>query len=184
MRIIGGKFKGRRLNPPNGLPVRPTTDFAKEGLFNVLNNIIDFEDIEVLDLFAGTGHIAFEFISRGASAVTAVDMHKGCVAFIDKTSESLGMENLHAVRANVFAFLKYPRSRFDLIFADPPYEMEGIDKIPELILQGGLLKDDGLLILEHSPKYNFTLHPNFDQQREYGRVNFSFFLSKENSTRA
>ena len=178
MRIISGKYRGRRLQPPVNLPVRPTTDFAKEGLFNILNNIVDFESLNVLDLFTGTGSIAFEFVSRGAAKVTAIDANHRCIEFIKKASEKFGADNLQPVKTNVFTFLKHTVGKFDLIFADPPYEMEGISDLPDLITSSALLSPGGLFILEHAAHYKFETHPCFDQRRAYGSVNFSFFKNK------
>lgn len=175
MRIVSGKYRGRRLQPPVGLPVRPTTDFAKEGLFNVLNNIIDFESIRVLDLFTGTGSISFEFLSRGAVEVTSVDSNFKCIDFIKKTADIIGINNLKPVKSNVFGYLKHPFGRFDLIFADPPYDLEGIGDLPDQVLESGMLADDGLFIMEHSIRLKYETHPCFVQKRVYGSVNFSFF---------
>jgi 16S rRNA (guanine966-N2)-methyltransferase len=175
MRIISGIYRGRRLLPPVNLPVRPTTDFAKEGLFNVLNNMVDFESLKVLDLFSGTGSIAFEFLSRGAIEVTAIDSNHRCVEFIKKTAETFGAGNIKAIKSNSFVFIKHMISTYDLIFADPPYDLEGIEAIPDLIFSSNLLADDGLLVLEHSSGYKFEKHPQFDSYRHYGSVNFSFF---------
>jgi 16S rRNA (guanine(966)-N(2))-methyltransferase RsmD len=157
------------------LPVRPTTDFAKEGLFNVLNNLVDFESLRVLDLFAGTGSIAFEFLSRGAIEVMAVDSNHRCVKFIKKTAETFGAPNIIAVKSNSFVFIKRMMATYDLVFADPPYDLEGIEAIPDLVFSSGLLADDGMLILEHSSGYKFEKHPAFHSHRQYGSVNFSFF---------
>jgi 16S rRNA (guanine966-N2)-methyltransferase len=179
MRIVSGKYRGRRLQPPVNLPVRPTTDFAKEGLFNVLNNTFDYESLTVLDLFSGTGSIAFEFLSRGAVEVTAVDSNHRCIDFIKKTAADFGASNLKAVKSNSFVFLKHMVAKFDLVFADPPYDLEGIESIPDLVFGSGLLAADGLLILEHSSRYKFEKHLNFEQHREYGSVNFSFFKAKD-----
>jgi 16S rRNA (guanine(966)-N(2))-methyltransferase RsmD len=176
MRIVSGNLRGRRIQPPVNLPVRPTTDFAKEGLFNVLNNLVDFESLRVLDLFTGTGSIAFEFISRGAIEVTAVDSNHRCIDFLKKTSESFGTTNLKPVKANGFTFIRHTFNKFDLIFADPPYELSEMEKIPDLIFETEIIATDGLLIMEHSSKYNFEQHPRFSQHRQYGSVNFSFFL--------
>jgi len=175
VRIISGYYKGRRLNPPANLPVRPTTDYAKEGLFNVLNNLIDFSETTVLDLFSGTGNIAFEFASRGAPSVLAVDIERRCVDFISQTAEKFGMEGVRAIRMNVLVLLKIGKERADLVFADPPFGMEGIDTLPNLILSSGIVKPEGILILEHSEMYRFTDNPSFDQLREYGKVHFSIF---------
>ena len=175
MRIVSGIYRGRRLVPPVNLPVRPTTDFAKEGLFNVLTNVVDFESLKVLDLFAGTGSIAFEFLSRGAIEVTAIDSNHRCIDFIRKTAEIFGAENIKPVKSNCFVFIKRMISTYDLIFADPPYDLEGIEAIPDLIFGSNLLANDGWLILEHSTAYKFEKHPYFDSHRQYGSVNFSFF---------
>jgi 16S rRNA (guanine966-N2)-methyltransferase len=175
MRIISGIYRGRRLVPPVNLPVRPTTDFAKEGLFNVLNNMVDFESIKVLDLFTGTGSIAFEFLSRGAIEVTAVDANHRCIDFIKKTAETFCATNIKAVRSNSFVFIKHMVSVYDLIFADPPYDLEGIETLPELIFSSGLLAEYGMLILEHSAGYKFEKNSFFDSHRKYGSVNFSLF---------
>ena len=175
MRIISGIYRGRRLQPPMNLPVRPTTDFAKEGLFNVLNNMIDFESLRVLDLFAGTGSIAFEFLSRGAIEVTAIDSNHRCIEFIKKTAETFGAKNIKAVKSNSFVFIKHMVSTYDLIFADPPYDLEGIESIPDLIFSSNLLADEGMLIMEHSSGYKFEKNVHFDSHRNYGSVNFSFF---------
>ncbi len=176
MRIISGRFKARRLEVPKNITARPTTDFAKEGLFNLLNNEIDFEGIEVLDLFAGTGSIGLEFISRGASNVISIEQNANHCAFIRKTTKKLDIDNLWLMRQDVFKFITSTSKQFDVIFADPPYNLETFDTIPDLILNKNLLKEDGLFILEHSSKKNFENHPNFSSHRKYGNVNFSFFL--------
>jgi 16S rRNA (guanine966-N2)-methyltransferase len=175
MRIVSGKYRGRRLQPPVNLPVRPTTDFAKEGLFNVLNNQVDFGSLRVLDLFTGTGSIAFEFLSRGVISVTAVDSNPRCIQFIRKTAEGLGADNITPVRSNCFVFLKHMSAKYDLIFADPPYDLDGIASVPVRVLESGLLAEEGLFILEHSGNNDFRDHPLFEQYRQYGSVNFSFF---------
>jgi 16S rRNA (guanine966-N2)-methyltransferase len=175
MRIISGKYRGRQIHTPGNLPVRPTTDFAKESLFNILNNVVDFEDISVLDLFAGTGNISYEFFSRGAVMVTCVELDSKCVAFINKTIHMLNADNLEVIRTDVFHYLKRPYESFDIIFADPPYQMENIKEIPDLIFQSQILKEDGWFILEHSKRQDFSKDPFFDQHRKYGNVNFSFF---------
>ncbi len=175
MRVISGKFRGRKLQPPVKLPVRPTTDFAKEGLFNILNNLVDFNSLKVLDLFSGTGSIAFEFLSRGAIEVTAIDANPRCIDFIKKTAETFGADNLKPVKSNAFVFLKHMTGSYDLIFADPPYELDGIESIPDLVLNSDLLSADGLFILEHCVKYKFEHHPAFSEKRNYGSVNFTFF---------
>jgi len=174
MRIVSGKYKGRRLTPGN-LPVRPTTDFAKEGLFNVLNNLVDFELLSVLDLFAGTGSISFEFLSRGAKEVTAIDSNHRCINFIKNTAERLGAENLKAVRTDCFVFIRQMAADYDLIFADPPYDLERLEELPGLVLSSRLLAPEGLFILEHGSFHTFDGHARFAFQRKYGNVGFSFF---------
>ena len=161
--------------PPVNLPVRPTTDFAKEGLFNVLNNMVDFESLHVLDLFSGTGSIAFEFLSRGAIEVTAIDSNHRCIEFIKKTAETFGADNIKAVKSNSFVFIKRMVATYDLVFADPPYDLEGVEAMPDLIFESSLLAGDGLFVLEHSSGYKFEKNPHFDSHRNYGSVNFSFF---------
>ena len=175
MRIISGKYRGRAIVPPKNLKARPTTDFAKENLFNVLNNIVDYEETDVLDLFSGTGSIAYEFASRGAKSVTSVEVNSVHHAFIKETARKLGCENFYAVHANAFLYLKNTSKRFDLIFADAPYDLEGSEQIIELAFGGDKLNEDGILIFEHSANYDFSQHPNFWQSRTYGSVNFSFF---------
>jgi len=179
VRIIGGTQKGRHINPPANLPVRPTTDLAKEGLFNILNNIIDFEGLKVLDLFAGTGSISFEFASRQAAVVVAVDLNFKCVEFIKKTSLQLGFLHLKAIRTDVFRFLsKSPNEGFDLIFSDAPYDIDNVMILPDLVFSHNWLNEDGLLIIEHTRSLQFAGHKHFSQTRRYGKVNFSFFTAK------
>jgi 16S rRNA (guanine(966)-N(2))-methyltransferase RsmD len=178
MRIVSGIYKGRRLHPPVNLPVRPTTDFAKEGLFNVLNNDVDYESLRVLDLFTGTGSIAFEFLSRGVLEVTAVDSNHRCIEFIKTTAGAFGATNLRAVKSNCFVFIKRMVASYDLIFADPPYDLHDLAALPDLVLSSGLLADEGLFILEHAAGYSFADHMHFYSHRHYGSVNFSFFRIK------
>ena len=140
--------------------------------------MVDFESLKVLDLFTGTGSIAFEFLSRGAIEVTAVDTNHKCIDFIKKTAESFGAKNIQPVKSNSFVFIKRMWSQYDLIFADPPYDLEGIESIPDLIFESKLLGEDGLLILEHSSRYRFEEHPMYSQHRNYGSVNFTFFQRK------
>ena len=175
MRIISGKYKGRKIEPPGKLPVRPTTDFAKEGLFNVLTNMIDFEETEALDLFAGTGNISFELISRGCPSVQAVEQNYNCVKFINYLAEKLNEHNVRTQAADVFRFLGFCTRQFDLIFADPPFELDNARLIPGIVFERKLLKPGGLLIIEHSERFDFSTYPNFSQTRHYGKVNFSFF---------
>ncbi len=175
MRIISGQYKGRAINPPKNLRARPTTDFAKENLFNVLGNLVDFEECEVLDLFAGTGSISYEFASRGVKSVTSVEINSVHHNFIRQTATQLGIRNLYAVKANVFLYLKSCPKQFDLIFSDAPYDLEGSEQVIDLVLQGDLLREEGFLVFEHSKGVDFSEHPNFWQQRSYGSVQFSFF---------
>ena len=175
MRIISGKFKGRAINPPRNLRARPTTDFAKENLFNVLGNMIDFEDIEVLDLFAGTGSISYEFASRGAASVTSVEINAVHYNFIRSTAKTFGFDNLHPVKANVFLYLKSCAKKFDVIFSDAPYDLEGSEQVIDLVFERELLREDGILIFEHSKGKDFSSHPNFHSPRSYGSVQFSIF---------
>ena len=179
MRIISGKYKGRRLAVPNNITARPTTDFAKEGLFNLLNNRIDFEGIDVLDLFAGTGSISVEFISRDCKSVITIEQNDRHCAFIRKVCAELKIDNLSLIKTDVFKYMASCHAQFDMIFADPPYELDRIAEIPNLIFAHNLLKSDGLFVLEHSSKTDFTNHPNFVDHRNYGNVNFSFFELKE-----
>jgi 16S rRNA (guanine966-N2)-methyltransferase len=175
VRIISGAYKGKIINPGKGFDARPTTDFAKESLFNILANQIDFEEVEVLDLFAGTGGISFEFASRGAKRVEAVESNHRHAGFIQKTAGELKFAQLHVYKTNAFVFLKSCSGKYDIIFADPPYEMEGVTALPDAILDKGLLAEEGMFILEHSKSLNFANHPNLIDHRHYGSVNFSFF---------
>ena len=175
MRIIGGKLKGKTITPPMGYKARPTTDFAKEGLFNILNNEYELEDLKVLDLFGGTGAIAFEFASRGASRVYCVEMVRENASFIKTEAARLGLNNVTMVRDNVFDFLPICREKFDIIFADPPYSLESLDSLPDKVLQQDILHPDCYFILEHGDEYSFKEHPAFVKERSYGRVHFSFF---------
>lgn len=177
MRIISGKFKGRRIAPPSNITARPTTDFAREGLFNLLANRYDFEDLQVLDLFAGTGSIGIEFISRGSEKVTSIEANERHVAFIRKACSELKIDNLTLIKGDVFKYIQKSHAQYDLIFADPPYDLKELATLPDLIIENNLLKYDGVFILEHSAKNNFENHPNFAEHRKYGNVNFSFFKS-------
>jgi len=175
MRIIGGRLRGRTIKPPKDLPVRPTTDFAKEGLFNILSNRVDFEGLKVLDLFSGTGHMSLEFLSRGSNDVLAVDQNFKCVGFLRSVAAELSLNGVHTVKSDVFAFLKGCSGKFDLVFADPPYDLEQIPEIHRLVFERQLLAPGGLLIIEHGPRTSLSSLTGFQQQRKYGNVNFSFF---------
>lgn len=175
MRIISGTFRGRRLSPPKNISARPTTDFAKESLFNLLNNRMDFEGIDMLDLFAGTGSIGIECISRGARSVTAVELAHVQQNWIITCCKQLGIHNLSVIRGDVFKFLPTCHMKYDLIFADPPYALEEIRSLPDSILGFSLLKEDGWLVVEHGKDTDFTSHPHHIETRTYGSVHFSFF---------
>ncbi len=175
MRIISGTHKGRRIVPDKNFKARPTTDFAKENLFNVLNNNIDFEGITALDLFGGMGGISYELASRGAENIICVEMNAKHFSFIKKTTAGLGFDNISVLRADVFRYLKSCRKKFDLIFADPPYDLKNIDAIPGMVFNKELLLPGGLFILEHGKADNFEKHEKFYEMRTYGSVNFSFF---------
>lgn len=176
MRIIGGELKGRLFNPGKNFKARPTTDFARENLFNILNNTIDFEETKVLDLFAGTGSISFEFASRGCKSVTSVEIDHVHYAFIAKVIRQLKLENvIRLLRYDVRKFIPGCVEKYDLIFADPPYQLATIREIPDMVFKFQLLNQQGILILEHGKNDNFAAHPNLFQQRIYGSVHFSFF---------
>ncbi len=176
MRIISGKFKGRRIFPPKNLPVRPTTDMSKEALFNVLNNHFSFEGLKILDLFAGTGNISFEFASRGSDNITSVDADFGCVKFIKQIAEEYDF-NIAAMRSDVFKFLEKNTNSYDIIFADPPYALDQktFENIVTLVFQQELLREDGMMVIEHS-KYTKLDHMiHFSFKKSYGGSIFSFF---------
>jgi 16S rRNA (guanine966-N2)-methyltransferase len=175
MRIIRGTHRGRKITAPASLPVRPTTDLAKESLFNILDNHIYFEDIDVLDLYSGTGSIAYEFASRESKSVIAVDIHPKCTSFIQETASKLGFSNLRVVRSSSIGFLNHYSGKFDLIFADPPYDLEGIEDVVEIVFKRDLLNDGGWLIIEHPGEKDFSAFSGFFDHRNYGKVNFTFF---------
>ena len=175
MRIIGGRLKGKFILPPAGYKARPTTDFAREALFNILDNEYEFEDLKVLDLFGGTGAVSFEFGSRGVGRVWCVEMNRENASFIKREAQRLGLENVTMVRDNVFDFLTVCHEKFDIIFADPPYALEGLETIPDKVFERDILHPDCYFILEHGGEHNFREHPRFFKEREYGRVHFTFF---------
>ena len=175
MRIIGGVLKGLRLNPPKNLPVRPTTDLAKEALFNILQNQIEFEGIKVLDLFSGTGNISMEFASRGSEKVVSVDRSIQCVHYLKDTARQHGLINIQVFKEDVFKYLEHETEKFDLIFADPPYDLNRIPEIAVTVFNKKLLTEGGLLIVEHQSLQNLSNHPAFVEQRKYGNSSFSFF---------
>lgn len=175
MRVISGKYKGKRFNPPRNFPSRPTTDFAKSALFNILNNQFDFESCIVLDLFSGTGSISLECISRGAKQVTSVDNHNVSVKFLNHMKADLNEKNWFIHRGDAFEFLKHESSKYDIIFADPPFAMKGQQQIAELVFEKQLLQPEGLLIIEHGRENSFENITQFKEMRNYGGVQFSFF---------
>ena len=174
MRIIGGQLKGLRIQAPQKLPVRPTTDLAKEALFNILYNQFDFDSIRVLDLFSGTGNISLEFASRGVPEIISVDRHAGCIQFLKSMISKYQLEGLKTYQADVFKFLALESEPFDLIFADPPYDLPQLAQIPHKVFERNLVKPSGYLIVEH-PSMKKIDHPFFVEQRVYGSSSFSFF---------
>jgi 16S rRNA (guanine(966)-N(2))-methyltransferase RsmD len=180
MRIIGGEFGGRKIHPPSKMPfTRPTTDIAKEGLFNILQSHREMEGLKTLDLFGGTGSISFELASRGASDLTIVEKDNQMLAFIKKTAELLGISQMKIVASDVFRFLKTNPGQYDFIFAGPPYALENIDEIPELIVSEHLLKENGWFVLEHTPRNRYTGSPLFVRERNYGTTLFSIFINNK-----
>lgn len=180
MRIIRGKYGRRRFDVPTNIKARPTTDFARENLFNVLENRLDFESVSALDLFAGTGAISFELLSRDCVRVVCVEKHPVQYNFILKVQKLLGDENLFPLRGDVFRFVATCREQFDFIFADPPYDLPQLETIPAKVLdEAHLLRPGGLFVLEHSKNNDFSSHPYFVEHRVYGSVNFSFFVCPE-----
>lgn len=175
MRIISGKYRGRLLHPPKGFKARPTTDKAKESLFNILANFFDFDTIEVLDLFAGTGSISYEFASRGCPCIHLVEINSRHLAFIEKTIKELEFSQIKSFKTNVLTFLKTCKHKYDIVFADPPYNLKWIDSIPELVFNSAILKNKGWMILEHPRDKNYSQLTGFKEERKYGGVHFSIF---------
>ena len=175
MRIIGGRLKGKTILPPMGYKARPTTDFAREALFNILDNEYEFDDLKVLDLFGGTGAVSFEFGSRGVGRVYCVEMARENASFIKTEAMRLGLDNVTMVRDNVFDFLDICHEKFDIVFADPPYALEGLAGIPDKVFEKDILHPDSYFILEHGPDHNLKEHPHFFKERSYGKVHFTFF---------
>lgn len=179
-RIISGKFRGKFIKAPLNLPVRPTTDFAKEALFNILNNHFYFDEIKVLDLFAGTGNLSYELASRGCSSITAVDRNPKCCAFIDKTSSSLGFDDvINCYRGDALEYIKRDYQEYDLIIADPPYDYTEYQELVEQVFFKKLLPADGFLVIEHDRETDLSEIENFYELRKYGKVAFSFFALSE-----
>lgn len=180
MRVISGIYKSRRFDVPHSFKARPTTDFAKENLFNVLSNRLDFEDGPcALDLFAGTGSISIELVSRGCQQVVSVEKDRDHYAFICKVMKEVKTDKCLPIRGDVFKYIQGCRQQFDFVFADPPYELPNLETLPDLVFEHGLLKPGGLFVLEHGKKNNFEQHPRFVERRVYGSVNFSFFTAAE-----
>ncbi|MDR0421989.1 MAG: RsmD family RNA methyltransferase [Proteiniphilum sp.] len=175
MRIIGGKYRSRRIQVPPNLKARPTTDFAREGIFNVLGNLLVWEETSALDLFSGTGSIAFELVSRGSPRVVCVEQNQSHFDFICRSKEVLGAKELFPVRADAFRYLHSLKLPFDFIFADPPYDLPDMEKIPDIVLQRQLVCGGGFFVLEHSGKHSFSHFPCFREERRYGNVRFSLF---------
>ena len=176
MRIISGRYKGRRLNLPKNFKARPTTDFAKENLFNVLGNFVDFEDMDALDLFGGTGSISYEFVSRGCRHVVCVEKSPLNYSFIEKTVAELKAEEITLYKMDVFKYFELSKEQFDIIFADPPYDLKFLPEVPKLVVEKNLLKENGIFIMEHPKIYDFSNFPLYKETRVYGSVNFSIFM--------
>lgn len=176
MRIISGKYKGRKINAPKNLPVRPTTDMSKEALFNILNNNFNFSELTILDLFAGTGNISYEFASRGSDTIVCVDGDFGCINFIKKTAAEFNFD-IVPIKSDVFSFLEKHEESYDIVFADPPYDLaqKDFEKIPELVFKNKILAEEGMLIIEHSKHTNLEHLEHFSSSRNYGGSVFSFF---------
>jgi 16S rRNA (guanine966-N2)-methyltransferase len=179
MRIIGGEWGGRRINPPGNMPfTRPTTDIAKEGLFNVIQNNLDITACHTLDLFGGTGAISYELASRGAASLTIVEKDPAMFEFIKKTSAALGMEHAKLIKMDVFRFLETCSEQYDLIFAGPPYALTNIDDLPRIIFEKGLLKNGGWFILEHTPRNDYKTFAGYRTERKYGTTIFTIFVNR------
>ena len=178
MRIITGKYKGRHFDIPRTFKARPTTDFAKENIFNVLTQHIDFDGCEALDLFSGTGSISLELLSRGCQRVVSIELDRDHHRFIQQCLQKLGDHDCIPIRGDVFRFLKSCHQQFDFIFADPPYALKELPQIPDLIFQKSLLKPEGIFVFEHGEKHDFSQHAHFLDHRQYGSVNFTLFRAE------
>ena len=182
MRIITGIYKGRHFDIPRSFKARPTTDFAKENIFNVLTQYVDFDGAEALDLFSGTGSISLELVSRGCQTVVSVEMDRDHHRFIQECLKKLNTKACIPIRGDVFRFVKSCRQQFDFIFADPPYALKELPQIPDLVLEKGILKEDGIFVFEHGKDHDFSEHPNFIEHRQYGSVNFTLFRATAKTT--
>ena len=179
MRIITGIYKGRHFDIPRTFKARPTTDFAKENIFNVLMQYVDFEDAQALDLFSGTGSISLELVSRGCRQVVSVELDRDHHRFIQECLKKLNTDKCVPIRGDVFRFLKSCKQQYDFIFADPPYALKELPQIPDFIFERRLLTEEGLFVFEHGKDYDFSNHPHFLEHRSYGSVNFTLFTAKE-----
>ena len=179
MRIITGRYKGRHFDIPRTFKARPTTDFAKENIFNVLTQYVDFDGATALDLFSGTGSISLELLSRGCQQVVSVEMDRDHHRFIQDCLKKLDTKACIPIRGDVFRFLKSCKQQYDFIFADPPYALKELPEIPDLVIGRQLLKDGGIFVFEHGKDYDFSNHPHFLEHRSYGSVNFSLFTEAE-----
>jgi 16S rRNA (guanine(966)-N(2))-methyltransferase RsmD len=175
LRIIGGQYRGRRIEPPSNLRARPTTDFAREALFNILENRINFESTDVLDLFSGTGSISYEFASRGANSIHLVEKDQKHILGINHIIRDLGLTNIRPIHIDVKSYLRTCKQKYDVVFADPPYDLPWLKELPDLVTGAGIMNQDGFFILEHPRSMNFSDHSLFFEHRSYGSVNFSFF---------
>lgn len=175
MRIISGIYRGKHIHPPKNLKLRPTTDFAKESLFNILIHQFDFEGLDILDLFAGTGSITYEFASRNVRSIVTIEMAQAHFKFIQKTCSELELDQVTVIRGDVFRYLKKPYQSFDIIFADPPYDHPRLAELPDMVFSTEILTESGLFILEHPAGFSFSAHPRFLRLRKYGGVNFTMF---------
>lgn len=183
MRIIRGKYGRRRFSVPTNITARPTTDFARENIFNVIENLVDLEGLKCLDLFAGTGAVSFELLSRGAASVTSVEKSATQARFIEKVKQELNDRNLHLLRTDALRYIRDSSTSFDFVFADPPYNLEGFGDIPQMVLESRLLHPGSIFIIEHSKNHDFSSLPHFIDHRVYGSVNFSIFeIPEENET--
>jgi 16S rRNA (guanine(966)-N(2))-methyltransferase RsmD len=182
MRIVSGTHKGRVIKVPSNLTMRPTTDFAKESIFNILNNHFEFDGLKILDLFCGTGNISYEFASRGCADITSVDSNYSCCDFVKKASATFGMKQIKVIKTDAFSFLKKATIPYHIIFCDPPYDLENIESIPPLVFENHLLKPDGWLIVEHGERTDLSKLDHFIEHRKYGHVNFSIFSNAQNSS--
>jgi 16S rRNA (guanine(966)-N(2))-methyltransferase RsmD len=177
MRIIGGTLKAIRFQPPQDIPTRPTTDFAKEALFSVIDNNYNFDNIKVLDLFGGTGSITYEFSSRGCTDITCIEIFPKCANFIKKTVEELKLKGVKVLQMDVFDFIRNNSASYDVIFAGPPYPLQNLDTIPDLIFEHKLVEGLGWFILEHNPDHNFEKHAHYFKCKKYGTTIFSIFVN-------